>query len=301
VIPVTLKQLEYFLEIARMNSISKAAQYLNISQPPLSMQLKALEDELGMPLFARDNRRLKITPEGKLLQERLNAVTALLKDTVRDMQSLSVNKKVTLRIGTIGSVNNRLLPGIIAHFCREYQYVNFLVVEGRTDTVLRNLAEENIDFGFVREPFNILSFRSKHIQDPVLRPDETDYFVTIARSHFYDSEDNGAAGKSISLEALKNKPLVIHQRYREMLLGACRKKGFSPHIICENGEIQSSLSWAQAGIGIAIAPYTSAIINTDPDLVIKRLDSVSLSPRVCLVWNQTTKLSLEASAFLKMI
>ena len=67
---MTLKQLEYFLEIARMGSVSKAAQMLNISQPPLSMQLKALEDELGVPLFNRTKRGLEITPEGTLLQER---------------------------------------------------------------------------------------------------------------------------------------------------------------------------------------------------------------------------------------
>ena len=63
---MTLKQLEYFLEIARMGSVSKAAQMLNISQPPLSMQLKALEDELGVPLFNRTKRGLEITPEGLL-------------------------------------------------------------------------------------------------------------------------------------------------------------------------------------------------------------------------------------------
>ena len=63
---MTLKQLEYFLEIARMGSVSKAAQMLNISQPPLSMQLKALEDELGVPLFNRTKRGLEITPEGQI-------------------------------------------------------------------------------------------------------------------------------------------------------------------------------------------------------------------------------------------
>ncbi|MGL6202415.1 MAG: LysR family transcriptional regulator [Lachnospiraceae bacterium] len=298
---MTLKQLEYFLEIARMSSISKAAQNLNISQPPLSMQLKALEDELGTPLFIRENRKLEITPEGQLLQERLYAIFALLKETEQEIKSLSENKEVTLRIGTIGSVNNRLLPKIISNFCREYQYVNFLVVEGTTDTVFANLQEENIDLGFVREPFNISGFHSIYIQDPVLLPGEMDYFVTIAQPHFYDGYYSGSHENSISLEALRDKPLVIHKRYREMLLSACRKKGFSPYIICENGEIQSSLSWAQAGIGIAIAPYTSAVMNTDPSLVKKRLESLSLSPRVCLVWRQSAKLSAEALAFLAML
>lgn len=85
-----------------------------------------------------------------------------------------------------------------------------------------------------------------------------------------------------------------------MLLNICRKHNFNPHIICENGEIQSSLSWASAGIGIAIAPFTSAVMNKDPGLVIRKLESISLSPQVRLVWNPTVPLSSEALAFIRL-
>ena len=298
---MTLKQLEYFLEIARLGSVTRAAQSLNISQPPLSLQLKALETELGTPLFQRDKRRLEITPEGVLLQERARAILALLEETSNDIQSMSTEKQVTLRIGTIGSINNHLLPEVISRFSRDYPYVNFRVIEGRTDSILAHLSEGNADFGFVREPFNVNSFRSVPIRHPDLGPDQNDYFVAIAQPHFYDGYYDTPSASTISLSELQGKPLVIHRRFREMLLGACRKQGFSPHIICENGEIQSSLSWARAGIGIAIAPFTSAVLSTDPNLVIRKLDSLPFSPRVCLVWNQSRRLSPEALAFVNMI
>ena len=127
---MTLKQLEYFLEIARLGNVTRAAQSLNISQPPLSLQLKSLEDELGTPLFRRDKRHLEITPAGKLLQERAQAILALLDETTGDIHALSTEKQITLRIATIGSVNNRLLPNLIARFSRDYFYVNFRVIEG---------------------------------------------------------------------------------------------------------------------------------------------------------------------------
>ncbi len=298
---MTLKQLEYFLEIARLGSVTRAAQSLNISQPPLSLQLKALETELGTPLFQRDKRRLEITPEGLLLQERAQAILALLEETSNDIQSMSTEKQVTLRIGTIGSINNRLLPEVISRFSRDYPYVSFRVIEGRTDSILAHLSEGNADFGFVREPFNVSSFRSVPIRHPDLGSDQNDYFVAIAQPHFYDGYYDAPNSSVISLSELQGKPLVIHRRFREMLLGACRKQGFSPHIICENGEIQSSLSWARAGIGIAIAPFTSAVLSTDPNLVIRKLDSLPFSPRVCLVWNQSRRLSPEALAFVNMI
>lgn len=298
---MTLKQLEYFLEIARLGSVTRAAQSLNISQPPLSLQLKALETELGAPLFQRDKRHLEITPEGQLLQERSKAILALLEETSNDIHTMSTEKHVTLRIGTIGSINNRLLPEVISRFSRDYPYVSFRVIEGRTDSILSHLSDGNADFGFVREPFNVSNFRSVPIRHPALGPDQNDYFVAIAQPQFYDHYYDAPSASVISLSELQGKPLVIHQRYREMLLGACRKQGFSPHIICENGEIQSSLSWARAGIGIAIAPFTSAALNTDPNLVIRKLDSLPFSPRICLVWNQTQRLSPEALAFVNMI
>lgn len=298
---MTLKQLEYFLEIARLSSITRAAQSLNISQPPLSLQLKALEEELGSPLFLRDKRHMAITPQGTLLKERVQAILALLDETVNDIRALSTERQITLRIGTIGSVNNRLLPELISRFSRDYPYVNFRVIEGRTESILALLGEDQADFGFVREPFNNTNFRSVPIHDPILGPDQSDCFVTIAQPQFYDHFYDAPAPKVIALDELQGKPLVIHQRFREMLISACRKRGFSPHIICENGEIQSSLSWARAGIGIAVAPLTSAALNTDPNLVVRRLDTLTFSPRVCLVWNQSHRLSTEALAFVNMI
>ena len=298
---MTLKQLEYFLEIARLGNVTRAAQSLNISQPPLSLQLKSLEDELGTPLFRRDKRHLEITPAGKLLQERAQVILALLDETTGDIHALSTEKQITLRIATIGSVNNRLLPNLIARFSRDYFYVNFRVIEGRTEHVLEHVTSGDVDFGFVREPFNTSHFRSVLIHDPALAPGQSDHFVTIAQPQFYDAYYEGDSRDTIEIDELKDKPLIIHQRYREMILGACRKRGFNPYIICENDEIHSSLSWARAGIGIAIAPYTSAILSIDPGLVIRRLTFTAFIPWVRLVWNPSCQLSSEALAFMNMI
>lgn len=293
---MTLKQLEYFLEIAKMGNVTRAAQSLNISQPPVSLQLKLLEDELGSPLFERDKRHLIITPAGTLLQERAQAILALLEDTVRDVQLISQERQMVIRIATIGSINSLILPQKISQFCNVYPYVNFQVVEGRTESVLSALRENEADIGFVREPFNVTSFHVIPIHNSLLPPGKTDHFVALAKPYFFDQGE----GDTIPLESLQGKPLVSHRRYREMLATACRKHGFTPHIICENDGIQSSLSWAKAGIGIAIAPYTSAALNTDSTLVIRHLDDFNFSPRVCLIWSQSKKLFSEITDFINL-
>lgn len=101
---MTLKQLEYFLAIAEAGHITAAAKNLNISQPPLSLQLKALEDEFGVQLFERDKRNLTITHEGLILQERAREIIRLVNETVRDLQNMGAEAKGTIHIGTIVSV-----------------------------------------------------------------------------------------------------------------------------------------------------------------------------------------------------
>ena len=101
---MTLKQLEYFLAIAEAGHITAAAKNLNISQPPLSLQLKALEDEFGVQLFERDKRNLTITREGLILQERAREIIRLVNETVRDLQNMGAEAKGTIHIGTSVSV-----------------------------------------------------------------------------------------------------------------------------------------------------------------------------------------------------
>ena len=298
---MTLKQLEYFLEIAKMGSVSKAAESLNISQPPLSLQLKSLEEELNTALFIRSKQGLKITPEGILLRGRAEAILDLISEAKNDIQEKTGKKETVVRVGTISSVNNRLLPQIISKYSLSYPYVKFQVFEGSTDHTLSELSEGNIDFGFVRRPFNIANFASKPIKDPVLAPGESDYFAVVGLPKFIDERMIDPETRSLPVEALQGRPLVIHQRYHKLLVGICQKHGFHPNIICENGDIGSSLAWARAGVGLAVAPYTSAAMNEDERLQTYRIKSIPMNPEVCIVWNPDQQLSSEVRSFIKAL
>ena len=98
---MTLKQLEYFLAIAENGSITKAANSLRISQPPLSLQLKGLEEELGCQLFIRDKKNMIITPKGILLRERAHEIMDKVNETLLLMQSASEEERYTIHLGTI--------------------------------------------------------------------------------------------------------------------------------------------------------------------------------------------------------
>lgn len=293
---MTLKQLEYFLAIAEAGHITAAAKNLNISQPPLSLQLKALEDELGVQLFERDKRNLTITHEGLILKERATEILAMVNQTVRDLQNLGTDAQGTIRIGTIASASSSLLPNQIIRFRQDHPHVDFQVYEGNSPSVTRMMENGEVDLGIIREPFNTNTFNSVLLKDTNLGGEEADAFVAVARSSFFE----GTSGDTISLAELKSKPLIIHTRYKDMIINHCRQKGFSPNIVCQNSELASSLSWAEAGIGIALVANSTTVQSYGDKLTIKKIVNPTIASQAYIVWDKNHNISNLAKQFIDL-
>lgn len=149
---MTLKQLEYFLAIAENGSITKAANTLRISQPPLSLQLKGLEEELGCRLFIRDKKNMLITQKGLLLRDKAREILNKVNEMVLLVQAAEEDPHATIRIGTISSICNRVLPGKILRLKNRFPNLDFVLQEGSTTSILDMLAAGTVEFGIVRSP-----------------------------------------------------------------------------------------------------------------------------------------------------
>ncbi len=292
---MTLKQLEYFLAIAEAGHITAAAKNLNISQPPLSLQLKALEDELGVQLFERDKRNLTITHEGLILKERAIEILAMVNDTVRELQNLGTDAQGTIHIGTISSACTHLLPERIVAFRNEHPNVDFQIFEGNSTTVLDMLEHNEVDLGVVREPFNTSIYNSVPLKEASLGENDADSFVAAGVPSFFEN----CSGNEIALADLKGMPLIVHRRYHDMLTNYCRQRGFSPNVICQNNEIASSLSWAEAGIGVAIVANNTAA-QASKKLVTRRIVNPTIASRAYLVWDKSHNISNLAKQFIEL-
>ena len=293
---MTLKQLEYFLAIAESGSITKAANNLRISQPPLSLQLKGLEEELGCQLFIRDRKNMIITQKGILLRERAREIVDKVNETTMLLQSAGESKRMTIQIGTITSICSRVLPDKVVSLKNRFPYVDFAIHEGSTTNILDMLSEGKVDFGFVREPLNLSAYNSLPVRDAALGEGGDDYFMAIGKADFFE----GTEGDAMDLAVLRDKPIIIHRRYCDMFTTACRQQGFLPKVICQNDNIASSLNWAVSRIGIAIAPYTSAILSSRSDLVMKRIENPRIASKAHLIWHKNAILSAEQKAFLQL-
>ena len=292
---MTLKQLEYFLAIAEAGHITAAAKNLNISQPPLSLQLKALEDEMGVQLFERDKRNLTITREGLILKERAIEILNLVNDTVRDLQNLGADAQGTIRIGTIASACNHLLPERIVSFRQNHPNVDFQIFEGNSVHIIEMMEKNEVDLGVVREPFNTSIYNSVPLKDEALGEDSSDSFMAVGLPQFFEDDRT-----EISLADLRGMPLIVHRRYYDMIVNNCRQKGFSPNIICQNSELASSLSWAEAGIGVAIVANNATVRAKGDKLAIRKIINPTIASQAYLVWDKSHNISNLARQFIEL-
>ena len=156
-----IRQLEYFHEIAATGSIHEAARRLNMSQPPLSYQIKQLEAELNVKLFERTRAGVTLTEAGKLLYDRTENILNYVRST--ELEVSKAGKKQVLRIGITPTTVTTIMP-YISRFSRENSDVNFEVRDAITFTLLNYLIDGIIDVSVVRTPIkleglNFWSFR----------------------------------------------------------------------------------------------------------------------------------------------
>jgi DNA-binding transcriptional LysR family regulator len=289
-----LRKLKYFLAIAEEGHITRAASRLNMAQPPLSQQLKLLEDELGIQLVDRaGSRKIRLTEAGQALRLRAEQILTLVDQTEKELKDLAEGLHGTLSIGltapwgaTLGAA---LLPERIRTFHEHYPKVNFQLWEGesdKTEDLLRNRIVEILITEIPSDP-ETYAF--------IPLPDEPVAAV------FPPEWDDGGPENCIPLSNLADKPLIIHRRYEERLSGHFREIGLKPKILCRHNDVRSMLFWANAGIGVALVQSSASHIIPSSNLIFKNIIEPALRTRVtALVWMRNRYLSATARHFLDM-
>lgn len=142
-----IRVLEYFLAVAREESISKAAEALHMTQPPLSRQLKELEEELGKQLFIRGSRKITLTEEGLLLRQRAEEIVELLEKTRSEIQTTDTEVTGNIYIGGGETDGMRLLASVIKKVQRDYPLIRYHIFSGNAQDVAERLEKGLVDFG----------------------------------------------------------------------------------------------------------------------------------------------------------
>ena len=147
-----IRRIKYFVSIVEEGQISLAAKKLNMAQPPLSQQLKVLEEELNTMLFERHTRKLILTDEGKFLYEKSLEILEMIEKTKQEMKEISSGIAGTLSIGIIPSLGAELIPKKVKDFHKKYPKVRFKVWEGDSNRMMELIEKRIVELGIVRLP-----------------------------------------------------------------------------------------------------------------------------------------------------
>ncbi|MDP4178403.1 MAG: LysR family transcriptional regulator [Bacillota bacterium] len=282
-----IRQLKYFYTIAEEGQITLAAKKLNMAQPPLSQQLKLLEDELGVKLFERGARQVKLTSEGKILMNRAHQILELSNSVVKEINDFSKGLKGTLSIGTVSSSGAVLLNERMSEFHKDHSDIIFEIYEGNTFKLIDLLNKGIIEVGIVRTPFNALNFECKYVKpEPMI--------AAVPKEFNWNSEK-----ADISINELKNKQLIIYRRFEQLIYETCIENGFEPLVFCKNDDARTTLLWANAGLGIAIVPKSVFELAANNNLSYKEIKSEKLITKIAAIWVKDRYISPIAIKFIE--
>lgn len=242
-----LKQLLYYTAIVDEGSISAAAKKLHISQPPLSNQMKALENELGVVLFERGIRSITLTDAGKLMYTRAKAILDMASATKMEIDNLDSEVGGTIRVGMVSSASIGDIAAKLMDFCNNYPQVHYQIYEGNTYEMLDALKTNQVDLALVRAPFPEDGLICHKYQE--------EYFVGAGLPELLPEKEG--------IEALSERPLILYRRWEPSFRRAFESKQliFQPACITDNA--WTCIQMAKAGMGIAIVPESFAVDNLD--------------------------------------
>lgn len=289
---MNINALKNFLVIAESENMTIASEKLHIAQPPLSRQLKSFEEELGVKLFTRSRQRLHLTEEGRYLKEAGKEIMDLIDNTQQKLLDIDQGTNGTLYIGANETSSISLLSGIIKHFKNAYPNVNYMILDGNSDEIMKYLITNKIDLGLVLEPYNTEVFEGFRIY-------EGKYIAVMNK----ENPLAGIPGDTIDLSALKDAPIMVTVRTatQNIIKKHFNDIGIKPDIICEFALMSTGLSLAENNIGIALLSDTAIpIIASSSSLTYKTIINPSLVYHVSILRKRTDTCSSLDEKFWKL-
>ena len=285
-----IRQLLYFTTIAEEGSISAAAKKLHLSQPPLSYQMKLLEEELHLPLIERSARGIALTEAGRVLYKRAQGILELSELTRKEMLAMASGFTGTLHIGTVSSSGASLLGWRIPAFHQKHPQIGFAIHEGNTFELMEMLESGLIELAIVRTPFHNDQLNCLYLSpEPMIAAGAASFFPAGMPS-----------GQPISLELLGHAPVVLYRRFEKILLSLCEQKGITPQVFCIADDARTTLMWAEAGLGVAVVPQSAYRIMPHHNMVYGELSEEDLHTRIAAVCKKGCSLSWAAQQFLEI-
>ena len=268
-----LRHLRYFVAVAEERNFTRAAKRLHIAQPPLSRQIQQLEETLGVQLFERSSRPLKLTETGKFFYS--HAVHLIAQTNELESMTRRVgNIERSLSVGFVGSTLYGMLPKIIRRFRDENKSVELSLHEMSTMDQIRALKDGRIDVGFGR-----IRHEDANIRRVTLR--EEKMIVALPVGHPLSMSKPVLALRDLIYETLIVFPKAPRPSYADQVLSAFQERALTPRRIYDVRELQIALGLVAAGEGVSVVPSSVYGLKRD-DVSYMELDDPTLTSPIIM-------------------
>lgn len=278
-----IRQLRYFVVVAEELHFSRAALRLHMSQPPLSQQIKALEEELGVTLFIRNKREVKLTDAGHVFLEECRRLIEQLQSAIDVTVRAAGGDTGVLRLGMSTSAVFHVMPEILRRLRTHFPEVELLVRDMGSGDQIRAVAKDRLDIGIIHESLNVESLHySPLFSDP--------FVLAVPSSHPL------AMQATVRLADLRNERFISFSRESapslyDSLISACSKSGFEPKIAHAARHALTIFQMVRLELGIAFVPQSFAHSQT-PGVSYVQLDPLPDGVRIGAIWNSRTPSAL---------
>jgi LysR family transcriptional regulator, transcription activator of glutamate synthase operon len=284
-----IKQIQYFLAVAKVGSFSIAADDLFISQSSLSKQIIALEKELACSLFNRSRRKITLTDAGQTFHQHAVQINDIYKKLTSDLEKFAT--VTTLSIASIPVIAQYGISISIARFRIAYPNINLVLEEKEASAILPALIEERYDLAFVRD-----NYLDKDLFEFVeICKDQL--IIMVSRKHSF------AQRSRVSLQELANENFILFDKgtvVRELSVEACRKAGYDPQVCYSSSRVESILSMVASNVGVTLMMKRVSDYHQHPDVVSIPMEEL-ITSNLVIAYLKNKRISKSARIFIDLI
>lgn len=285
-----IRQLRYFIAIVEERNISAAAKRLHLSQPPLSQQLKAMEQELGATLVERTGKYFEVTEAGKTLYQYALQMVQLMDEAKTEVMDVGsgVHGRLTIGINTFSVVE---LPEILRKFQQLYPKVTYKIQQNESAHLCQLVRDRIIELAIIRLPLELDDFSVLHLYS------EPFYLIASEKLTLPDSEATLADLQNYRLLLPSTQGLGVHY----LILEAFSRFHLHPNIIGECSDVALLMALVSSDFGASIVPETLVKLHRGDAIQTRKIaDTAEMSSPVGIIWRKNHRLSHAAQNFIEL-
>lgn len=286
-----LRHLRYFVTVAEELHFGQAAKRLRMTQPPLSQQIRQLEEELGVELFQRVGRNIELTDAGRVFLDEAQQTLAQAEHAIQNARRAARGEIGKLDVGLVVTASYSVVPSILHVFRERFPNVKVVLHELTTPEQTQALREKKIDIGFLRLPVfgDDLNIRTV-FQEPLI--------VALPEDHPL------AAAENISVDMLENEQFILSPprlrlAWHDQITCLCQEAGFIPKIAQQAVHVETILGLVAVGMGITLLPASVGEWRRK-GVVYRPLADVDILVDMAIVWRKGESNSV-LNAFLEVV